>query len=133
LATDPEVLILDEPTASLDASRKNTILELLIKLQKERNLSYIIISHELPTIASICDRVAIMWRGRIVEIGTPKQVFKNPLHKYTKRLINSIPITDPAKARERKEYEGEIEPYYELSDSVLVERNKGHFVAEQKI
>lgn len=133
LATNPEVLILDEPTASLDASRKNTILELLVKLHEERDLSYIIISHELPTIASICDRVAVMWQGRIVEMGTPEQVFGDPLHAYTKRLVNSIPIPDPRIARQKEKTDGGIALHYNLSDSILVEKDSGHFVAEQKI
>ncbi|MEX0877606.1 MAG: ABC transporter ATP-binding protein [Candidatus Spechtbacterales bacterium] len=133
LATSPDVLILDEPTASLDASRKRTILELLIKLHKERNLSYIVISHELATIAAICDRVAVMWKGRIVEMGMPEQVFKTPEHPYTKRLINSIPIPDPRLAREREPVDDEIKLYYELSDSVLTEVREGHFVAKQRL
>ncbi|MDX1535425.1 MAG: ABC transporter ATP-binding protein [Candidatus Spechtbacterales bacterium] len=99
LATDPEVLILDEPTASLDASRKNTILELLIKLHQERNLSFIIISHELATVASICDRVLVMQRGRVVEEGSPEKVFRDPDHPYTQELIASIPVPE---VKERK-------------------------------
>lgn len=97
LATDPKVLILDEPTASLDASRKNTILELLIKLHRERDLSFIIISHELATVASICDRVLVMQRGRVVEEGTPEQVFGNPSHPYTQELVASIPVPEVKK------------------------------------
>jgi ABC-type glutathione transport system ATPase component len=128
LATDPAVLMLDEPTASLDASLKNTILELLIKLHKERALSLIIISHELPIIASICDRVVVMWKGRVVETGTPAAVFGNPLHPYTKRLVSSVPIPDPHLARERDKIEGDINLHYELSDSILVEEEAGHFV-----
>lgn len=133
LATNPEVLIMDEPTASLDASRKRTILELLIKLHEERDLSYIVISHELATIASICDRVAVMWQGRIVELGTSEQVLKNPFHPYTKRLVNSIPIPDPRLARARESIDEDIKLFYNLSDATLVERDNGHFVAEQKI
>lgn len=102
LATNPQILILDEPTASLDASRKKTILELLLKLQQERELSYIMITHELPTVASICDRVAVMYLGKVVEYGLTQDVFSNPQHPYTRLLMNSIPIPDPALAKERE-------------------------------
>lgn len=110
LATNPNILILDEPTASLDASRKHTILELLLRLQKERDLSYILITHELPTVAAMCDRVAVMYLGRIVETGEPREVFGNPKHPYTRLLLSAMPIPDPrrAKERERIAMEGEV-------------------------
>ncbi|MEX0869897.1 MAG: ABC transporter ATP-binding protein [Candidatus Spechtbacterales bacterium] len=94
LATDPSVLFLDEPTASLDASRKNTVLELLIRLHEERNLSLVIISHELATVASVCDRVIVMQNGKIVEEGSPEHVFGHPNHPYTQELVSSIPTPE---------------------------------------
>lgn len=110
LATEPDILILDEPTASLDASRKRAIMELLVRLQKERNLSYIFITHELPSVAGVCDRVAVMYLGKIVEMGSTEEVFSNPLHPYAKALIAAVPIPDPkkARARTRELLEGEI-------------------------
>lgn len=101
LATNPEILILDEPTSSLDASLKHTILDLLLRLQEERDLSYILITHELPTVASICDRVAVMYLGKIVETGPVEDVFTHPDHPYTAMLLSSMPILDPVKARDR--------------------------------
>ncbi|MEX2144944.1 MAG: ABC transporter ATP-binding protein [Candidatus Spechtbacterales bacterium] len=92
LATNPQLLILDEPTASLDASRKNIIMELLVRLHDEMGLALIIISHELSTIASVCDRVAVMKEGKVVEMGPPELVFGNPEHPYTKKLVSSVPI-----------------------------------------
>lgn len=110
LATNPDVLILDEPTSSLDASRKRTIMELLMRLREERNLSYILITHELPTVSEMCDRVAVMYLGRIVEIGITGEVFTNPRHPYTKALLSAVPIPDPKQARARRHQllEGEV-------------------------
>ena len=110
LATEPDILILDEPTSSLDASRKRTIMELLVRLQKERNLSYILITHELPAVAGVCDRIAVMYLGKIVEMGSTEEVFANPLHPYTKALLAAVPIPDPkqARARTRELLEGEV-------------------------
>jgi len=92
LAPNPEILILDEPTASLDASRKNTILELLVRLHDELGLTYVVISHELSTIASVCDTVAVMKDGQVVETGTPEKVFGSPEHPYTQKLVSSVPV-----------------------------------------
>lgn len=102
LATNPEILVLDEPTSSLDTSRKKAVLELMLKLQKEMGLTYIVITHELPVVAEICDRVAVMYLGKIVEMGSTEQVFFGPLHPYTQALLASVPIPDPERARKRK-------------------------------
>lgn len=102
LATNPEILVLDEPTSSLDTSRKKAILELMLKLQKEFGITYIIATHELPVVAEVCDRVAVMYLGKIVEMGQVEQVFYRPLHPYTRTLLASVPIPDPEAARNRK-------------------------------
>ena len=102
LATSPHVLVLDEPTSSLDTSRKQTILNLVLKLQKQFGHTYFLITHELPVVAGICDRVAVMYLGKIVEMGTVTQVFDKPLHPYTQALLSSLPIPDPELARRRE-------------------------------
>ena len=88
LATSPEFIICDEPVSSIDISIQAQILNLLMDLQREKNLTYLFISHDLGVIASICDRVAVMRSGRIVEQGPCEEVFKNPRHEYTKKLLN---------------------------------------------
>ncbi len=87
LATEPEFIICDEPISSLDISIQAQILNLLIDLQKRKNLTYLFISHDLGVIASICDRVIVMQSGRFVETGFSEDIFKNPRHKYTKELF----------------------------------------------
>lgn len=89
LPTDPEFIICDEPVSSLDISIQAQILNLLMELQKEKNLTYLFISHDLEVIASICDRVIVMQSGRFVESGSCEEIFKNPKHEYTKRLLES--------------------------------------------
>lgn len=140
LATDPKILFLDEPTVSLDASRKHTILNLLLKLQEERGLTYILISHELSTIASICDRVAVMWKGRIVELGGAHQVLENSLHPYTQILRASFSVPDPREARRNLQLRRDknlVMPSFDprelanLGQSELVESSeKGHYIDE---
>jgi oligopeptide/dipeptide ABC transporter ATP-binding protein len=95
LATHPSVVVLDEPTSSLDVSVRVEILRLLLKLQGELNLTYLLISHDLPTIRSICDRVAVMYLGRLVEEGPVGEVLRNPAHPYTEFLIGSELPLDP--------------------------------------
>ncbi|MFC1667351.1 ATP-binding cassette domain-containing protein [Candidatus Omnitrophota bacterium] len=89
LATEPEFIVCDEPVSSLDISVQAQILNLLMELRETRNLTYLFISHDLGVIASICDRVIIMESGRFVEQGPCEEIFKNPRHAYTKRLVNS--------------------------------------------
>ncbi|OIO34579.1 MAG: hypothetical protein AUJ70_00690 [Candidatus Omnitrophica bacterium CG1_02_40_15] len=89
LATDPEFIICDEPVSSLDISIQAQILNLLIDLQKRKNLTYLFISHDLGVIGSICDRVMVMQSGRFVEFGTCDTIFKNPQQEYTKSLLRS--------------------------------------------
>jgi ABC-type oligopeptide transport system ATPase subunit len=90
LATDPEFIICDEPVSNLDISIQAQILNLLIDLQKRKNLAYLFISHDLGVIGSICDRVIVMQSGKFVESGSCDSVFKNPKHEYTKTLLRSV-------------------------------------------
>jgi len=91
LALEPNFVILDEPTSSLDVFSQSQVLELLEKLKKEFNLTYILISHDLSVVKSMADKIAIMYLGKVVEYGPAKEVFKNPIHPYTNALFKAIP------------------------------------------
>ena len=91
LACDPEVLICDEPTTALDVTIQARILELIQKMQKERNLSIIYITHDLGVVAKVADKVAVMYAGKFVEVGTAEEVFYDPRHPYTWGLLSAIP------------------------------------------
>jgi peptide/nickel transport system ATP-binding protein len=92
LACDPEVVIADEPTTALDVVMQAQVLQLLERLRERLGLALILISHDLGVLAETCDRVAIMYEGKIVETGTTDQVFKRPKHDYTKLLLDSLPV-----------------------------------------
>ncbi len=96
LAIDPQLVVLDEPTASLDVSVQARILELLERLHRERNIAQIVISHNLAVIRQIADRVAVMYLGRIVEIGRADDIFRQPAHPYTRSLLAAVPVIDQA-------------------------------------
>ncbi|MBG91359.1 MAG: peptide ABC transporter ATP-binding protein [Actinobacteria bacterium] len=95
IASRPQLLIADEPTASLDVTIQAQILSLLNDLKSELNMSILLISHDLGVIAQHCDHILVMYLGKIVESGSPQDIFKSPLHPYTQALIKSIPIPDP--------------------------------------
>lgn len=100
LMCDPELLIADEPTTALDVTIQAQILLLIAQIQKEFNIGVILITHDLGVVARVADRVAVMYAGRIVESGTGKEIFENPLHPYTQGLMDCIPIpgkTEPGK------------------------------------
>jgi oligopeptide/dipeptide ABC transporter ATP-binding protein len=91
LACNPDLLIADEPTTALDVTIQARILELLAELQQRLETSVLYISHDLSLVKEICDRVAVMYAGRIVETGTTEEVFRNPLHPYTRGLMAAVP------------------------------------------
>jgi peptide/nickel transport system ATP-binding protein len=97
IALKPELIVADEATSALDVSLRAQILDLLLDLGQELELSYIIISHDISVIRYMCDRVAVMHRGRIVEIGETGSVCDDPQHPYTRSLISAIPKPDPRK------------------------------------
>lgn len=90
LVTEPTFLVLDEPTSALDVSIQAQILNLLKELQQERQLTYLFISHNMSVIRYMCERVAVMYKGDIVEIGITKEIFENPQHPYSKKLLSSV-------------------------------------------
>lgn len=104
IALEPKLVIADEPTSALDVSIRTQVLDLLLRLQAEMGLSFIFISHDMAVIRYFCDRVAVMYRGRIVEIGETEQIVTDPQHPYTKALLSSVPIPDPKLRGTRKRH-----------------------------
>lgn len=95
ISTDPKLIIADEAVASLDMSARGQILNLLANLQRAKGFSYLYISHDLSTVRHVCDRVVVMYRGRIVETSTADKIFIHPEHPYTQALISAVPVPDP--------------------------------------
>ncbi len=110
LSVNPEFIVCDEPISSLDVSIQSQIVNLLKRLQKELSLTYLFISHDLSMVRYICDRIAVMYLGKIVEQGETDQICGNPLHPYTQALWSAIPIPDPEveEGRERIILEGDV-------------------------
>jgi len=138
LGVDPEILVCDEPISALDVSIQAQVVNLLKELQKQRNLTLLFIAHDLSMVKYISDRVAVMYRGKVVELGKPEDVYGNPVHSYTKSLISAVPVVDPDfKRREKVEMEetylrspvGDVsEINFVPKESELTEYKPGHFV-----
>lgn len=99
IGLEPRLVVLDEPTSALDVSVQARVLDLLAELQQRLGLTYVLVSHNLAVVQQVADRVAVMRRGRLVEVGGAHQVFTAPEHPYTRQLLDAVPIPDPAKAR----------------------------------
>ncbi|HHB0503675.1 TPA: ABC transporter ATP-binding protein [Staphylococcus aureus] len=104
LAVEPEFIIADEPVSALDVSIQAQVVNLLLKLQRERGITFLFIAHDLSMVKYISDRIAVMHFGKIVEIGPAEEIYQNPLHDYTKSLLSAIPQPDPESERSRKRF-----------------------------
>ena len=102
LAVEPEFIIADEPISALDVSIQAQVVNLMQKLKRERNITFLFIAHDLSMVKYISDRIAVMHLGRIVEIGTADHIYNNPVHPYTQSLLSAVPQPDPDTERERK-------------------------------
>ncbi len=101
LSIEPELVVCDEPLSSLDFSIRLQIIELFKRIQKTKNLAYLFITHDLSTLQYIAHRIAVLYLGSLVEIGTAEEIYKRPLHPYTQALLSAIPIPDPQKEKKR--------------------------------
>lgn len=131
LAVNPDFIVLDEPLSALDASIQIQIVDLLEELQEKFNLTYLFIAHDLAMVKQISDRVAVMYNGQIVELADAEELFDNPLHPYTKKLLSAIPVPDPAYEATRQSIE-RVEDSFDLEKSTLVEFSPHHWVAQEE-
>ena len=136
LVMKPKFVICDEPTSMLDVSIRISIMDLMLNLAKELDVSYLYITHDLAVARYMCNRIAVMFNGKIVEIAETEELLQNPIHPYTKRLISSIPIPDPSYKRERYELDfSELDNIIanNSDESSMAEVKSGHFVATHDV
>ena len=136
LVMKPKFVVCDEPTSMLDVSIRISIMDLMINLAKDLDVSYLYITHDLAVARYMCDRIAVMYNGKIVELANSEELLKNPIHPYTKRLISSIPVPDPTYKREVYEItQNDLDYVCNLSDNKedLFDTGNNHYVATHKI
>ena len=129
LIMEPEFIIADEPISALDVSIRAQVLNLLGRLQKERGLTYLFIAHDLSVMRVICDRIAVIHKGVIVELAETEKLYQHPLHPYTRALLSAIPMPDPDS--EKKKVLEVYDPschHYETDKPVWTEIEPGHFI-----
>ncbi|WP_459541422.1 ATP-binding cassette domain-containing protein [Parvimonas micra] len=142
ISLNPRLIIADEPVSALDLSVQAQVLNFMKKIQKDMGLSYLFISHDLGVVKHMCDYINIMYRGRLVERGIKEDIYKNPQHIYTKRLIAAIPETDPRlkeqlianRVKVEQEYKELEKDYYDENGKVfdLVKLTDTHYVAKKE-
>ena len=130
LIMEPEFIIADEPISALDVSIRAQVLNLMSRLQKERGLTYLFIAHDLSVMRFICDRIAVIHKGKIVELAQSEELFAHPLHPYTRALLSAIPQPDPIAERQKKliVYDPSCHHYSETNQPGWHEIVPGHFV-----
>ena len=133
LAVEPEFIVADEPISALDVSIQAQVVNLLKDLQDELKLTYLFIAHDLSMIRYICDRVAVMFKGKIVEYAETEELYENPVHPYTKVLLSAVPIPDPDVEANRVREIMEEDFDYAEADSSMTEISPGHFVATSRL
>ena len=136
LIMKPKFVVCDEPTSMLDVSIRISIMDLMLNLAKDLEVSYLYITHDLAVARYMCDRIAVMFNGKIVEIAETEELLGNPIHPYTKRLISSIPIPDPSYERVRYELDfTELDSIIKnnSNNDPMVEVKNNHFVATHDV
>ena len=130
LVMEPEFIIADEPISALDVSIRAQVLNLLAKLQQERGLTYLFIAHDLSVVRFICERIAVIHKGQIVELADSEQLFAHPLHPYTRALLSAIPQPDPISERKKvlEVYDPTCHGYSQQNPPLWEEVEPGHFV-----
>ncbi len=108
IITEPEFVVADEPVSMIDVSLRTTLIDLMLDLRKQLGLTYVFITHDLAVAKHISDRIAIMYLGKIIELGTKSQIFSNPMHPYTQALLSAIPVPDPERKRKVIHLPGEV-------------------------
>jgi oligopeptide transport system ATP-binding protein len=133
LAVEPKLIICDEPISALDVSIQAQVINLLQDLQDQLELTYLFIAHDLSMIRHMCQRVAVMYKGKIVELAQTDELYSNPIHPYTKVLLSAVPIPDPDVERTRQHLIMDPTFDYTEKDSKMVEVSPGHFVAASRV
>ncbi|MEM7537181.1 MAG: ATP-binding cassette domain-containing protein [Chloroflexota bacterium] len=133
LAVNPEFIVADEPISALDVSIQAQVVNLLQDLQEEFNFTYLFIAHDLSMIRSVCKRVAVMYRGKIVELAPTDELYQNPVHPYTQVLLSAVPIPDPDIEQNRQRLI--MDPNFDYSEtgSEMTEVSTGHWVASSRV
>jgi oligopeptide transport system ATP-binding protein len=129
LVMEPELLVADEPISALDVSIRAQIINILNQLKQERNLTYLFIAHDLSVVRFISDRIAVIYRGRIVELAAAEELFRATLHPYTQALLSSVPVPDPdlEQGKRHVAYDPAVHDYSRVQPS-WIEARPGHFV-----
>ena len=129
LVMQPELVIADEPISALDVSVRAQVLNLLKKFQRELGLTYLFIAHDLSVVRFISDRIAVIYKGVIVEVAETEELFRNPIHPYTKSLLSAVPIPDPILERQKELLVYDPEQHdYSVDKPKMVEIKPGHYV-----